>query len=150
MNIKLQIWDTAGQERFQTITTSYYHNANGIAVVYDVTNRDSFDSVSRWFHDIEKFASPNACKLLIGNKSDLISQRVVSEQEGIDLATSYGIPFIETSAKTANNVDSLFITLAKFIKENLYGKNFSSTEANTIKLQNGREVSSSSSEWCKC
>jgi Ras-related protein Rab-1A len=66
--IKMQIWDTAGQDRFRTLTSSYYRGAHGIIIVYDVTNKDSFDNVRQWMQEIEKFASENVNKLLVGNK----------------------------------------------------------------------------------
>ena len=66
--IKMQIWDTAGQDRFRTLTSSYYRGAHGIIIVYDVTSRDSFDNVRVWMQEIEKFASENVNKLLVGNK----------------------------------------------------------------------------------
>jgi Ras-related protein Rab-1A len=113
--VKLEIWDTAGQERFHTITTSYYRSANGIVVVYDITNRESFDSVSVWFNEAEKLASPEVCKLLIGNKSDLVKGRAVAASEGVALAKSLGIPFLETSAKSKENVWELFMSMGKAI-----------------------------------
>mmetsp|Transcript_9520 Transcript_9520/g.10680 ORF Transcript_9520/g.10680 Transcript_9520/m.10680 type:complete len:135 (-) Transcript_9520:279-683(-) len=69
--IKMQIWDTAGQDRFRTLTSSYYRGAHGIMIVYDVTSRESFDQVRQWMQEIEKFASKNVNKLLVGNKCDL-------------------------------------------------------------------------------
>ena len=148
--IKLQIWDTAGQERFQTITTSYYHNANGVAVVYDVTNRESFDSVARWFRDVDNLASPDVCKILIGNKTDLFGSRVVTQKEGSELARSLGVGFLETSAKTSENVGEMFITLARFIKDQMYGKKLAALHTNEIKLENGKKIGEESSSWCNC
>jgi Ras-related protein Rab-1A len=66
--IKLQIWDTAGQERFRTISSTYYRGAHGIIVVYDITNRESFNNVKRWLKEIDKYARENVNKLLVGNK----------------------------------------------------------------------------------
>eukprot|EP00923_Selenidium_pygospionis_P034802 GHVN01060536.1.p1 GENE.GHVN01060536.1~~GHVN01060536.1.p1 ORF type:complete len:147 (+),score=14.68 GHVN01060536.1:81-521(+) len=74
--IKLQIWDTAGQERFRTITSSYYRGAHGIIIVYDVTDRESFNNVKIWMQEIDKYAMESVNKLLVGNKSDLSSKRV--------------------------------------------------------------------------
>ena len=68
--IKLQIWDTAGQERFRTLTASYYRGAQGIIIVYDVTDRDSFENVRNWIQEIEKYSKSNVCKVLVGNKCD--------------------------------------------------------------------------------
>eukprot|EP00923_Selenidium_pygospionis_P034798 GHVN01060532.1.p1 GENE.GHVN01060532.1~~GHVN01060532.1.p1 ORF type:complete len:206 (+),score=27.36 GHVN01060532.1:81-698(+) len=115
--IKLQIWDTAGQERFRTITSSYYRGAHGIIIVYDVTDRESFNNVKIWMQEIDKYAMESVNKLLVGNKSDLSSKRVVNYEEGKDLADSYGIKFIETSAAKKDNVDEAFQVMSKEIKE---------------------------------
>mmetsp|Transcript_35141 Transcript_35141/g.71640 ORF Transcript_35141/g.71640 Transcript_35141/m.71640 type:complete len:131 (+) Transcript_35141:108-500(+) len=68
--VKLQIWDTAGQERFRTITSAYYRGADGIIMVYDVTNQESFNHVADWLTEVNRYASEGTCKLLVGNKSD--------------------------------------------------------------------------------
>merc|ERR1712217_554895 len=105
-SVKLQIWDTSGQERFRAITNSYYRGAHGIIVVYDLTDRESFINVRDvWLPQIYKHAAVDANKLLVGNKCDLSSTRVVSNEEALELAESLGIQLIETSAKHAHNVD---------------------------------------------
>ena len=109
--IKLQIWDTAGQERFRTITSSYYRGAHGIIVVYDVTEVESFNNVRQWLHEIDRYASEAVNKLLVGNKSDLIAKKQVETQTAKDLAVSLSIPFLETSAKSATNVEQAFMTM---------------------------------------
>ena len=113
--VKLQIWDTAGQERFRTLTSSYYRGAHGIIVVYDVTDAESFENIRQWMHEIERFASDSVNRCLVGNKSDLTSQREVSFEAGQDLAKGFGIPFLETSAKSEKNVAATFNTIAKEI-----------------------------------
>lgn len=115
--IKLQIWDTAGQERFKTITSSYYRGAHGIIIVYDVTDPESFNNVRNWMQEIDKYAMEDVNKLLVGNKSDMVAKKAVSYDEGKNLADSYGIKFIETSAKSSHNVETAFNVMARELKE---------------------------------
>jgi Ras-related protein Rab-1A len=117
--IKLQIWDTAGQERFRTITSSYYRGAHGIIVVYDVTDAESFNNVKQWLHEIDRYASENVNKLLVGNKSDLASKRTVSFEQGSEFAQSLGIEFVETSAKNSTNVEKAFMVMSSQIKSRM-------------------------------
>lgn len=114
--IKLQIWDTAGQERFKTITSSYYKGAHGIIVVYDVTDKESFKNIDTWMNEVEKHASDNVSRILVGNKSDLADSRQVSTDEGKELADQYNIRFMETSAKESANVEEAFTLMTKEIK----------------------------------
>jgi len=115
--VKLQIWDTAGQERFRTITSSYYRGAHGIIIVYDVTDRDSFNNVKHWIQEIDKYAADGVKKLLVGNKCDLQSKKAVSYDEAKELADSLGINFMETSAKNSHNVEQAFQMMAAEIKQ---------------------------------
>ncbi|CAE7383175.1 rab8A [Symbiodinium microadriaticum] len=117
--IKLQIWDTAGQERFRTITTSYFRGAQGILLVYDVTDRQSFTSIRNWVAQIQMHADVNVNKILIGNKCDMQDQRVVTTGEGEALAKEYNIHFFETSAKQDINVETAFITIATDVKDRM-------------------------------
>ncbi|CAH8465352.1 unnamed protein product [Schistosoma turkestanicum] len=114
--IKLQIWDTAGQERFRTITTAYYRGAMGIMLVYDITNRRSFSNITTWMNNISQHANPKVSKMLLGNKCDFDHFREVKKDDGEALANAYGIPFMETSAKTNINVQDAFMTLTRNIK----------------------------------
>ncbi len=111
--IKMQIWDTAGQERFKNIIASYYRGAHGILLIYDVTDKDSFKNLNNWLIEIEKNASKNVLKVLIGNKSDLEDKRVITYNQGKDFADTYGLKFIETSAKKNLNVNEAFETLGR-------------------------------------
>ena len=117
--IKLQIWDTAGQERFRTITSSYYRGANGIIVVYDVTDQVSFNNVKQWLQEIDRYACENVNKLLVGNKCDLVSQKAVDYTTAKEFAESLGVPFLETSAKNSTNVEEAFITMAREINQRM-------------------------------
>jgi len=120
--VKLQIWDTAGQERFRTITSSYYRGAHGIIIVYDVTDRESFSNVRHWVQEIDKYAADGVKKLLVGNKCDLASKKVVSYDEAKELADSLGISFMETSAKNSHNVELSFQQMASEIKQTVQTK----------------------------
>lgn len=119
--IKLQVWDTAGQERFRAITNSYYRDAHGIIVVYDVTDSESFEHIKQWMHEIE--AHRRGCDevklLLVGNKSDLVSRKVVDYTVAKEFADQLGIPFLETSAKNASNVEEAFFSMAVEIKSHM-------------------------------
>lgn len=106
--VKLQIWDTAGQERFRTITNAYYHGADGIILVYDMCDRASFAHVDDWLNEVNRYVSESTCKILIGNKSDLDSERKVSTEEAKKKAAELGLTFVETSAKDATNVETAF------------------------------------------
>jgi len=125
--VKLQIWDTAGQERFRTITSSYYRGAHGIIIVYDVTDRESFNNVKHWITEIDKYAAEGVNKLLVGNKSDLQSKKVVSYDEAKELADSLGVQFLETSAKNAHNVEEAFNIMAGEIKVRVANKSSGQT-----------------------
>jgi len=115
---KLMIWDTAGQERFRTITSSYYHGAHGIIVVYDVTDSESFDHVTFWIREIAHYANKDIVKILVGNKSDApFAKRQVTYEQGKLFADSLGLTFIETSARKDNNVDLAFVTMTAQIKQ---------------------------------
>jgi len=108
--VKLQIWDTAGQERFRSVTRSYYRGACGALLVYDITDRESFNSVSGWLSDAKTLASQNIVIILCGNKSDLESERQVTTAEAEQFANDNGMYFTETSAKSGENVEDAFLS----------------------------------------
>lgn len=112
-NVKLNIWDTAGQERFKTITSTYYKGCHGVVIVFDLTDKKTFDNVSNWYQDAQKYTSDDSVKILVGNKCDLEQEREVSKQEGIDLAQSLNLHYFETSAKNKINVSEMFNSLTK-------------------------------------
>jgi len=149
--VKLQIWDTAGQERFRTIAAAYYRGAHGIVVVYDVTDQESFQNVRGWLTEIERYASEGVKRLLIGNKSDLVQRKVVEYGAAKDFADELQIPFIETSAKTSDNVEEAFLTMSKQIMDSLDSSpqaTSSSSKASTITP--GRGLDDGTSGGCSC
>jgi len=113
--VKVQVWDTAGQERFRTITHNYYRGAHGIALVYDVTNLQSFNNIRKWIQDVHTFAEQNVNLVLIGNKCDLDQRKAVDTAKGQVLAEEYDVPFFETSAKADVNVQPAFAALVSAV-----------------------------------
>lgn len=139
--VKLQIWDTAGQERYKSVTSSYYKGAKGALIVYDITLRSSFDNVVKWLKDLKYASDPNIVIMLIGNKSDLASEREVSTDEGYQLAYDYSnyslildFAFLETSAKTNQNIDNAFSQMMIQVFNN-----FMSTMDNGLSGQDSNE-----------
>jgi small GTP-binding protein len=111
-NVKLQIWDTAGQERFRSISKSYFRNAVGAVLVYDITNMTSFDSLADWLNDLQTLSAPNAYILLVGNKADLEKQRQVGGDLTKDFAERHHLEAIETSALSGKNIKEAFARMA--------------------------------------
>ena len=107
-SVKAQIWDTAGQERYKAITSAYYKGAKGAFIVYDITRKNSFESVERWVNDVISVADKKITIVLIGNKSDLEDQRQVTKEEAQDKANKLEIAFMETSAFSGDNLDKAF------------------------------------------
>lgn len=106
--VKAQIWDTAGQERYRSIASSYYRGAVGALLVYDVTDRNSFNHVPMWLKEVEENAEKDCLIMLVGNKMDLNDQRTVFVRDGRSFARKNGLAFIETSALDATGVDTAF------------------------------------------
>jgi Ras-related protein Rab-18 len=115
--VKLSIWDTAGQERFRTITSSYYRGAQGIILVYDVSSRESFEALPRWFSELETYVSSSVVKIVVGNKVDKEYSRQVPTAEGRQFATRMNCVFLEASAKTARGVREAFTAVVERILE---------------------------------
>ena len=144
---KLNIWDTCGDEKFRSITKQYYRNAHGILLVYDITDRTSFENINIWAEDIKNNAPADCVVVLVGNKSDLTNKRVVSPQEGKKTADELGYLFNEVSAKNGDNIFLLFGNISEAIIEQLEKeKNYLNNENKNIKyldeleLVNKREV----------
>ena len=141
--IKVQIWDTAGHERFRSITYSYYRGANAIIIVFDLSDKKSFISITEWLKQIEKHAKENVFKFLVGNKSDLVEQRKISYDEAKQYADEHELPYIETSAKEGININELFDSSIKSFLNN--NNNFSGEK--NIKL-NSQNTNSSEKGIC--
>ena len=138
--VKMQIWDTAGQERFRNVISSYFKGAHGILLIYDITARDSFKELENWLGEVERNATPQVLKILIGNKCDLDEQRQITVDEGEAFAARNGMKFIETSAKNNTNVNEAFEALAKIMFESSNKKNVIKVEKKTIKVDKGADL----------
>ncbi|XP_037523435.1 ras-related protein Rab-37 isoform X2 [Rhipicephalus sanguineus] len=115
--VKLQIWDTAGQERFRSVTHAYYRDAHALLLLYDVSNKTSFDNTRAWLGEINEYAQDDVVIMLIGNKADITQDRQVRTEDGERLAREYGVAFMETSAKTGCNVELAFMAVARELKQ---------------------------------
>lgn len=140
---KIQLWDTAGQERFKALARTYFRGASGLVFVYDITNRNSFTGLDNWISLGKESAGPSALMLLVGNKSDLESQRQVSTEEGLKKAQELGCKFVETSAKDSINITSAFDALVveifeqrEKIQEEKNAKSLAKPQKTGIKLLN--------------
>ncbi|CAB9522511.1 Ras-related protein Rab [Seminavis robusta] len=116
--VKFEIWDTAGQERYRSLAPMYYRGAAAAIVVYDITNPDSFTGAKSWVKELQRRGDPNVVIALAGNKADLDSRRKVEFEEANAYAEENGILHLETSAKNANNVKSLFVEIAGKLPKN--------------------------------
>ena len=121
--IKAQIWDTAGQEKYKAITGAYYKGSKGAFVVYDITRKDTFESIDRWINDLKTTGDPKLNIMIIGNKCDLDHRREVLKEQGEEKSKSFGCAFLETSALSGDNIEKGFEMMIseifkKYEKEN--------------------------------
>ena len=145
--IKVKISDTAGQERFKSIASNYMKKANGVVLVYDITNINSFKGIDRWISEISNDSNNAKPMILIGNKADMEDKREVSKKEGEELAKKYadGIHFYETSCKTGDNVD---IAITDLVNQ-IYNK-FSGNTLDNENIQINKNKNGSGKEKKKC
>ncbi len=126
-NVKLQIWDTAGQESFKSVTRSYYRSSAVAIIVYDITNRESYEAIEKWIEDCRVNGNKEMSMMLVGNKLDLDSHRIVSYEEGEILANENNMLFLETSAKSSENIDMIFAKTAEIIYKKILNKEIDPT-----------------------
>lgn len=159
LKYKLQIWDTAGQETFRAITRSYYRGTVGCLIVYDITRRDSFESVQSWLDDLRKVCDPNIVIVLVGNKIDIETKRQITTDEGRELAEKNNLLFFETSAKTHHNIEEVFVSAVENIsKKNVElglkiqtSRSVDSDSESNVNLSNDSNSNPSKSNWsCSC
>lgn len=151
--VKIQIWDTAGQESFKSIISSYFRGALGAILVFDLTNRDSFNNVKEWMCMVKEKSNTPITMILIGNKSDLVNDRIISEREAYEFAEKNDLTYIETSTKSGDNVDNAFgelnTIIYKKIKNNLIDSMFYQTR-NKFKLEDSNQITNNHNNYCIC
>lgn len=147
-DIKLQVWDTAGQERFRTITTSYYRGANGIMIVFDVTDTASFEKVRYWLNELKEHVGPDMPAVLVGNKIDLQRDRTVDAATAQRFSQEVGIPLMETSAKTAEGVTEAYALLVTKMLAQAKQKAVYEPASNSVAVSS--QSSGSSGGGCSC
>ena len=148
--IKVEVWDTAGQERYRAITSSYYNGSKGAIIVYDITNENSFNNIESWMKEVSKKGKSDIQFLLVGNKKDLVNDRQVTEQKGIDKAKELNMHLFEASALEKTNVNEAFNYLMKEIYlEIRREKNINTNNDDKIE-QNGIELNTNKSKKRKC
>ncbi|TNV84411.1 hypothetical protein FGO68_gene14284 [Halteria grandinella] len=139
-NVKLQIYDTAGQEQFKSITSQFYRGAAGALLVYDITRRDTFTHIETWLREVRENGNADMVIMLIGNKADLAdTKRRVSTEEGERFAKDNGLIFLETSAKTALNVEEAFLQTSLRIFSNLVTGAYDITNEQSCGIRVGNE-----------
>ncbi|KAH7731715.1 member Ras oncogene family RAB18A [Aphelenchoides avenae] len=142
--VKLAIWDTAGQERFRTLTPSYYRGGQGIILVYDVSNRSTFDRLEHWIAEVDTYCTKaDAIKMLVGNKIDT-DNRLITRDEGLQFAKKHKMLFIEASAKTREGVQYAFEEL---IEKILQTPGLWESNRSGVSLTRHHEADQ---QWCNC
>ena len=136
--VKLQVWDTAGQERYMSLNRNLFHRVQGIILMYDLTERDSFEHVSNWL-DLVKQSAPNKPVIIVANKLDMAEEgRIVTYEEGEKIAKINNVPFFEASGKKGDNVEDIFLTLSEQIYTNMQNNNIGRGDAN-YSLSDGKQ-----------
>lgn len=145
VTVKFEIWDTAGQERYHSLAPMYYRGAQAAIVVYDLTSKDSFNRAQSWVKELQRQASPNIVIALAGNKIDLSNKRAVETEEAENYAIENGLLFMETSAKSAMNVNEIFMAIARKLPKN----ENSNSERGLNLSENNKQQQSSRCVKCK-
>lgn len=117
LRVKLYVWDIAGQAKFSTIRKMFYEKASAAFYVFDVTKRASLESIPAWQKDLQEVLGEGFPSALVGNKTDLVDQRVVSEEEAMEVSTDHGMLYFETSALTGQSVDDVFHNIVLLLRD---------------------------------
>lgn len=147
--VRLQLWDTAGQERFRSLIPSYIRDSSVAVVVYDVTNKTSFQNCDKWIEDVKSERGSDVVIMLVGNKTDMPDKRQVTSEEGEAKANKLGVLFIETSAKSNNNIKQMFRKLAEALPGSADGAKADGNNHQNVDI-NVNAKSAGSGGKCSC
>ena len=145
--IRLILWDTAGEERFRSLIPSYLKNADCIIIVFDITNKDSFNSLNKWLTDSKNNASEGTIYIICGNKSDLKEKRTVNENEIDEYIKKNELIYVECSAKNGEGIKDLFNTVAKNLGEVNFAKSDYAVNVDLKNDVNGVKTEQSKSNY---
>lgn len=146
--VKLQIWDTAGQEKYHSIGKAYYRNAVGVLLVFALNDHESFEALEKWYDQICKFCHPKAQVIVVGNKTDLVSEKAVTDEEIHTFCRQRGLEYIESSAKLNKGVSDAFYHLAKALYKMVVNGDIVIRESETARV--GQIGNASGKQGCNC
>jgi small GTP-binding protein len=150
LKVIVQIWDTAGSDQYRSLIPAYFRGAHAALLVYDITSHRSFESLDGWLRKVQEHAECNIVVLVVGNKSDLASERTVTMDEGNDYAAKHSMTFIETSAKENVNIEEAFTQLVSIAVHELTSRKVQERSDAIVRLNPGIPITSSSNEECNC
>lgn len=122
--VKIQVWDTSGQDKFSQIRTSFYKGADAVLLIIDLTNFETYNNIEKWNNEITKYSREDVKKVLVGNKTDLITKRIIDLDSAKALADKFGFDYYETSAKVETNIESIFENICSDLKKEIFGIKF--------------------------
>ena len=144
LKAKLQIWDTAGQEKFNSLSKQYFQNSDGILLVFDITNKDSFNNIKKWYDDVISYSGVKAKKLLIGNKKDMKNNIKITKDDITQFIGQNRMKFIETSAKNNINVEEAFQKIIDLIIDKMSNEDLLEEFGINAKKEHSMSLSNSS------
>ena len=138
-SINFRIWDSAGQERFRSITQQFFKNADGIILVYDVTQTETYTQINNWIEDIQKNKLPRTKVFLVGNKIDDEEKRVIQKEKAEAFSKEQGFDYFETSAKVGTGIEEMFTKVAEELCKIKKEYNGTEEEEHSLKLDSGHK-----------
>ena len=154
--VKMQLWEIGGHERFRSIFSTYYRNSQGIIMMFDLTNKESFENLQMWLNYIKEsnlkensgeYFDDDIPKILVGNKKDLKTIRNVCHEEVYDFLYHLNIPYIETSVKTSENINKVFEEMVREVRMN---RRYCLKNVKSFEYKKNEKTERSCSSWFTC